>query len=449
MAVPWAAGAGLLATVLPRGQPASLIAGGGWLAGQVLVMFLLYGAFNATGAGHARLILVLLALGGAFAWIRLVRNVTGSRRRAERSLLGGESTSGAGKVLIGLMVVSLAWKFGLLAAAHTTLVSRCDDAISIWLFKAKVVASLDHLPSEPGDPYYLGGSFPHYPIFVPLLAAWAPLVAGGWEERLATLSWLPAWLNLGLLVHGVLVRSTGRTAAMACAYLVCSTPLVAVHIFRPGYADLILAGFLAGEAALLIAWRRDVSPGALLLGVLFAVATACTKREGVALAAICLVGFAGTSVRAIRGMARLWRWAAVVAVVLGAGLLGAILDLSEQRATLGALAYQPGVWGALVRHAFEWASFGLLFWATAALYPVLAWRGNGDLRPAAVLLPVGLLGFIAAVFVLTPQARFALNDQTPSRLLMQVMPAIVLVFSAALGKTVVRGEAKPRPGIDR
>jgi len=50
-----------------------------------------------------------------------------------------------------------------------------------------------------------------------------------------------------------------------------------------------------------------------------------------------------------------------------------------------------------------------------------------------VLTTLGWVIFVASIFLLTPQARFALNDQTPSRLFLQAAPAIILTLFMAAG----------------
>jgi hypothetical protein len=68
--------------------------------------------------------------------------------------------------------------------------------------------------------------------------------------------------------------------------------------------------------------------------------------------------------------------------------------------------------------------------------PVLLWNKRIENGPAAALLVLAWCGLIAATFVFTPQSRFALNDQTPSRLFLQVTPAIVILLAATLGPTM-------------
>ena len=119
---------------------------------------------------------------------------------------------------------------------------------------------------------------------------------------------------------------------------------------------------------------------------------------------------------------------AVVAVLV----VVRVVDFSEQEDTMRLLAYHPAVWAKLAAHLFEWSSFHFVFWGLIAVAAAVSCSRHNRHRLPAILLTIGLCGFHAAVFVLTPQARFAMNDQTPSRLFMQLVPSLVVVWAISL-----------------
>ena len=270
--VPWAAGVALVRLLgMPRtlgtrhGAPNVLLAiGAGWFVGQAMMMAALYVSLLAFGSGHARSILAgmaLLAIGllgatryrirgpGAEDWSdpsQVAADVSPQLRRRWPAVVR--------RVILAIIAASLLAKLYLLICSHAFLPIRNDDAISIWLFKAKVITSLDRLPLDPTSEYYLGGSNPHYSVFVPLAAAWLPMVTGQWHEQLATLPWLFYYINLILLIAGGLRRWLTSAQSWIAAYVVASLPLMVVHVYRPGYADTILAAFLAAAVTYLLIW---------------------------------------------------------------------------------------------------------------------------------------------------------------------------------------------------
>ncbi len=346
----------------------------------------------------------------------------------------------SGRLVLAVIGASLLAKVCLLIGAEAWVPIRADDAISIWLFKAKVITGLDALPLDPAGDYYQGGSNPRYPPFVSLTAAWIPMVTGQWHEQLAVLPWLFHYVCLVLLIAGGLRRWMGSVPSWVAAYAVGSLPLLVVHAYRPGYADLVLAGFLAAAVMYLLAWRATGWSRHLFAAWLFALTAAVLKRESEALAAIAVLAVVIPSWRHVRAWSMRERWI-VFALAAGAVLIvGRVVDFSEQAEAAGELAYHSAVWGRLWQHLFEWSSFQFLWWIVAAAVAAAVWR-RGEHWGPAVLLAAGLCGFHAAVFLFTPQARFAMNDQTPSRLFMQLAPALVAAMAAAVaGGRMVKDE---------
>ena len=457
--VPWAAGAGVVAALRDRCASRLLIVGAGWLVGQGLVMGAMYAVLVGSGAGHARIVLAALiavaVAASGYAWRKTGHrqtatagrlggdvtgdNLAGGRTWCSRRPRGADATGPGGRLVLAAIGASLLAKVCVLAGAFAYVPIRGDDAISIWLFKAKVIAGLDALPLDPAGDYYQAGSNPHYSPFVSLTAAWVPMVTGAWHEPLAVLPWLLHYVNVVLLIAGGLRRWMGAVPSWVAAYAVGSLPLVVVHAYRPGYADLPLAAFLAAAVLYLLTWRSTGLSRHLLLAWFFALSATVLKRESPMLAAVTILAVVVPSWRLVGAWSMRQRWAAFIPAAGAVLIVGRVVDFSEQAEAAGDLAYHPAVWGRLWRHLFEWSSFQFLFWIVAASAVAVAWRRRGEHWMPALLLAVGLCGFHAAVFLFTPQERFAMNDQTPSRLFMQAAPALVVALAAALA-----GELRPR-----
>jgi hypothetical protein len=391
----------------------------------------------------------MLAAVAALLGLHLLRRRTRDRLAQQGADDQGCRTAGAAgrsttaeRLILAVIAASLLAKLFLLTGVHAFVPSRNDDAVSIWLFKAKVVAGLDALPLDPRDDYYQGGSNPHYPILVPLMAAWIPMVTGTWHEETATLPWLFCYANMILLVAGGVRRWLTPVQSWIAAYLAASPPLMVIHAYRPGYADMILASFLAAAFLYLLSWRSSGLWRYLALAAGFALIAAGLKRESPVLAAIVLLAVLASSGR--RVLAWTPRAAVEAAAILIAGVLvlWTVVDFSEQVEAAADLGYHAAVWAKLGQHLFEWSSFHFLFWGLAAAF-VVAVRFRGAVHKApAILAVIGLCGFHAVVFAFTPQARFALNDQTPSRLFMQIVPTLIVALSIPLATGLA---SPPRP----
>lgn len=450
--IPWAAGTALALLIQSRARQSYrdnrigllFALGAGWPAGQVMVMTLLYVVLTITDASQSRWILGLLTVLGGLFWFQVVRQGILGRLFAESDVSersSPSSVSWVSRILIVIIGSSLLVKIGLIACAHAVVPVRNDDAISMWLFKAKVIATLDQLLTDPSHDYYLGGSNPKYPVFAPLLAAWVPLVAGTWSEQLATLSWLGFYLSLPLLAAGGLRHWLGTTHAWITAYLVASMPLLVVHAYRPGYADLPMGVFLAATVLCLLLWRSTDHTPLLVFAVVLAVATASMKREGPVVAAV-----AGTAVmifgrRHVIEMSMFVRLSMLVTFVASVLTVASVVDVSDVSENLRGFQYESRVWVALTRHLFHWSSFHFMGWGVVAAVFLLLFRSNAVHRGPAILLVLGLLGLDACIFLFTPQARFALNDQTPSRLFLQALPGVVLALAIPVG-TCLRGQGR-------
>lgn len=434
---PWLAGMALVHCRRGGVAGALLTIGGGWLMGQVLLMFALYASLRITGAAHAKAIAVLLMC--AALAVAIVRTVIGRRAMSagdtrRPATVTRQGTRIAASLLVVLFVVSLSAKLFSIVPGLRQVSIRNDDAISMWLFKAKVIAESDTLSFQKEDPFYLGGSNPRYPVFLPLCAAYLPLLNGGWSESLAAAPWLGFFVATPLVILGALrIRLNASVPALIAAYVVMSLPLMSVHAYRPGYADLPLATFLAAAACFALLARKDEwrIHGMLVSGLML-IGAAAMKREGPVLAGVvACVMLLPQLVAAIRqGVVKpKWPTISVIAAVIAVFMLVDLRDVAENFIYM---ERHGEVFASLVNHAFGWSSFNLAFWLLPIAALFVAVRPNAEMRWRAILLAVALLGIDVCIFALTPQFRFAMNDQTPSRLFMQVLPAIIVALAVPI-----------------
>lgn len=445
---PWFAGMAIVRR--PRTGLAGwlLTIGGGWLVGQVLLMCLLYASLRLTGSSHAGgLSLVLVALGiVAMILSRRHRSTATGQGRAAK-LPWRRERVGIVWLLAAVFVLSVGAKLIVIVPAQQRVTIRNDDAISMWLFKAKVIADSDHLSFDATDPFYLGGSNPRYPVFLPLSAAYLPLLNGGWNETLAAAPWLGFFLAMPMTILGALRLRLGAWApALIAAYFVTSLPLVSVHVYRPGYADLPLAAFLSAAICFALTARMEGRRVfAIAMTLLMLVGAAAMKREGpVFAAAVGLVVLLPELWPLVKSEARK-PVGLIVGVVLAAVAVLCVIDVRDIWENVRSLEGHGEVLVPLANHAFAWASFDLVFWLLPVAVILVAVTRQAEMRGRAILLAVALLGIDVCIFALTQQYVFAMNDQTPSRLFMQVVPAIVVAMTVPVTTGLI-GLADGRPG---
>lgn len=128
-----------------------------------------------------------------------------------------------------------------------------------------------------------------------LIPAYVAGFLSRWRDGLVCLPWFFSWLSILAVVWGTM-KSYTRNAIWAAgsAFLFAAVPLSITHVIRPGFSDLLLAGFVvsAVSAFLLTMYqRRDFGLRPWLLLLLLLAAAVLTKNEG----AIWTMWIAGTA----------------------------------------------------------------------------------------------------------------------------------------------------------
>lgn len=454
MGLPWTTGLSLLALLDSSRRSRIWRIGAGWLLGQVILAAMLYG--QSVLAGRIQVIgtlIALMVLGAVTEWVKAYRYrraerdaIIGNRSREisppaeaahcfEGSLSRGPSAWFA--LAVAMMVVLTAAKLATFIGVALDVPIRADDAYTIWLYKAKVIAGLGTLPLNPAAPFYQAGSYTNYPPMAPLIAAWPVMCAGQWSEGLVALTWLIFYVSLIFIVGGALASIGCRRRAIVAAYLAGSIPLACIHVYRPGYADLPLACVVAATVGALLRWRQFGRATDFVVAVVFATAAACTKREGIGYAVLVLLVFGAAGVAFWRSAPRGACLITAFALAAGVAITAWVVDFGDQGRAMTTIRYHPEAWAALARHGLAWLSLGpamavLGILALGYLLRACSRRGSARGSGAAAWLTAGLLAFIAGIFLLTDEARFALNDQTPSRLFLQGLPAMMLAWMGVM-----------------
>jgi hypothetical protein len=164
------------------------------------------------------------------------------------------------------------------------------DALATWGCKAKIFYSSRSLDLTCIDAHN------YYPNLIPLLLSYLYFALGQVNDSLVKVVF-PLW---GALLLGLLYSLAGRVglsrrwALGLAAFLALNGTVFIVHLYI-AYADLPLAFFTLGGAALLYLWLADAAPrGSLALAACFLAGMAWCKYEGPPLAATLVLAAALT-----------------------------------------------------------------------------------------------------------------------------------------------------------
>ncbi|HET9484317.1 MAG TPA: hypothetical protein VFO79_10205 [Xanthomonadales bacterium] len=427
---------------LPLGRGAGMVVAGRLGQGFLIAALLAgYAASLFERHGITAYALPLLVALGIAALAALVREIRGAPPRGTRE-------ARAPFALLGLLAVLVAAHFGLAALEVRDRAPFAWDAWTNWLFRARAwflepgVAFSPVPASSPSEnPLQVPGA--HYPAAIPGLVAWLARCGGEWRVHRVLLAWPIAYVAatcaFAALADHVL-RSRRVAVLAACA--LASTPLVATHAMLAGYADLWLMGALVVCAGAAFAWRSGARPDprialALLLPLL-------VKIEGLVWVALMIaaIGIAWRPrlVGAIVAAAVATGVAATLLWPGGIHLLGDRLVLSAELLRIPYLGETPlgvnPVLAPLARATLLGATFGVSLWAVLAAamsWPVLRRaqlprRGQErEAWHAVALFAAGASAFALALFTFTVAGRWAIDHTSLSRVLMQVLPAFLLV----------------------
>lgn len=278
----------------------------------------------------------------------------------------------------------------------------------------------------------------------PILMTWVRMFLDRWHDSVAGLPWLFAYLSTIGVAFTTCRRVAGhRTVALACAWVIASLPLIAMHSFRIGYNDLLTAYFVTmGLAVLTRAFLGSghTGPMWLGLGVIALLGSAMSKMEGKAWAVWLGVAGLGFFLRRVRGLTwgRILTLQGIVVLVLLAAYVwraGEQLawDLGGRASYLAPHAFDPRAWVMTYGFLFGWGSFNILGWLGAVLaVSLLVWDVPADTKALVIYAGAMVVG-VMLVANFTGSVEFTVDGSNVGRFLLQVSGVLVpLVCAYAL-----------------
>lgn len=313
------------------------------------------------------------------------------------------------------------------------------DAVATWGCKARVFYDAKGLDLTCIEAHN------YYPNLSPLLLSYLYFAIGQANDSLVK-AIFPLWgaLLLGLLYSLATRLGLSRRCALGVtAFLALNGTVFIVHLYI-AYADLLLAFFTLGGAALLYLWLAGAAPrGSLPLAACFLAGMAWCKYEGPPLAATLILAAALTLawLRPAGWVRRLGQLSVPLAG-LAAGYLPWRLFIGQQKIAIGAdhiqgfYPYQmvQGVYY-LLAGLVEPFYFGFL-WPALALALVLA--GKRLWRSPRLFLALFVGGNLVAIILAyavapTSAAEFpAYVRATLDRLLLHLTPVAALLLALGL-----------------
>ncbi|MDP2046671.1 MAG: hypothetical protein Q8L00_10710 [Deltaproteobacteria bacterium] len=313
------------------------------------------------------------------------------------------------------------------------------DAVATWGCKASIFYNSKGLDLICIDAHN------YYPNLIPLILSYLYFALGQVNDYLVN-ALFPLWgaLLLGLLYSlAVRLGLSRRFALGLTAFLALNGTVFIVHLYI-AYADLPLAFFTLGGAALLYLWLAGAAPrGSLTLAACFLAGMAWCKYEGPPLAATLILAAALTLawLRPERWVRRLGQLAVPLAG-LAVGYLPWRLFIVQQKIEIGADHIQgfyphqmvQGIYY-LLAGLVEPFYFGFL-WPALALALILAgkrlWRS--PMLFLALFVGGNLVAIILAYAVApTGAAEFpAYVRATLDRLLLHLTPVAALLLALGL-----------------
>lgn len=411
----------------------------GWLTMQGLIS-LSAGALVVFGAPLSWALLapgVALALAILFAGRRSHRVGTVTPRDvAPRDVVDPLLRSLA--ILLGMWALFSAW----------TTLDLGWDGMAIWGLKGRTLAETGAFPLH--DPL-ARSSHPEYPLHLPLLAAALAHFSGAWSDNLLPLL---AACDLTALAMLLTVAFEGRGGDDRRPFpwqsLALFTGLTVPFLWQEltvGKADINVACCLAGALVGLERWLRLRRIGDLRLAALAVGLAAWSKQEGLVYVVIFIVLAWFTTCRGERHRVP---WACCLALLVALPWHGArflldlptepfgvagsgFLDVLSSRlpiilSTLAATMTRLDRWGVL-----GWLTLAALLWCLpTALRP---WRRRSRAEAGAdvpIFFLLAGLAFIVTAYVTTPYDLAWHLRTSLDRLLLQLLPAAVLVIHRAL-----------------
>jgi hypothetical protein len=377
--------------------------------------------------------ILLSSLLALYAWRK-------RRQKEDRLLFSGVLRAGNAPGLIMLLVVLLiASVLLIINVAQPVFDSDATNPFR-WVGLAKIMYRLGGL----SDSTYLW--HPYFPSLIPL---YLNSFTVRWFDSFAAFPWFLFYFSMIGISFSFLTRY-GRSITEFATYpfVLALTPMLGMHVIRPGFSDLIVSYFVMAIVTLLFDSLLQRDRRLLFLSLAFALGLALTKKEGLPWILVLYGSFGALYLFTSQRVSARKLLVGEVCLICISSILYLIAAPSIAHwlkgGSLLGMLFRPKLDGAaigfFIEQVFFRAAFGLYWWFfLAALIVVATTADNTLFRLTAIHCGALWLGlFFFSCF--TGNVHFTLQGTNVCRLMLQAVPLGVPVYAMLLlrlrGKTL-------------
>ena len=282
------------------------------------------------------------------------------------------------------------------------------------------------------EPIWPAGGTRH-PPGIGLIQLWLLQAIGRWDDALMNLAWPLGLLSAGGILFGLMrLAGGGLLAALVVVWVLFSLPMVVTPVLLAGYGDFWVGLYVLVALAGIWLMRVDRAFGPLLMTAVAGAGMLLLKQSGAFWLPALALGFVAAWVRP--------RWIIAAALL---GLVGGLAwiffqDSAVPIARIGRFGWVDGelvwpdtypMWGALVRHLFEYPNWHLLWYLVPVALGSGLWMGlkRPALRAVAVAVCTGLAMLVLA-FAFSGLGNAVIEGTSVNRLLLHGVPGLCLLI---------------------
>ncbi|MBI2459771.1 MAG: glycosyltransferase family 39 protein [Parcubacteria group bacterium] len=310
------------------------------------------------------------------------------------------------------------------------------DNLAMWQYKPKVLFYENQINFDEQKYAYLGGGgHINYPWQTPLLSYWLYANLGEFNDLAGNLINLVYYLAILIIIYYFLRNYLSSLISLIFVWLFSTLPLPFYHAYN-GYADLILSYYLLLAFTFLFYWLETREKKQLLASGVFFGCALFVKNDAL------IFAIAGLTVILIKSLIidkkittalkaggfyslaiilPLWPWL----------FFKAKYHLSFSNVGPG-LGYHAGVWTNIYQALFLNNSFNIWWFAVivSLLANVIKIKKQNSLLLGWLFLIFCFLG-LAALYLLTEEYRFAIDNTALSRNLLALIPVSVVLTAVS------------------
>lgn len=444
IAVPWISGTLCIRAAMGRSpQPVAIAIGYGYLAGSfgvTLVMRALSLVDQRWSVAWIATPIVLLAVG---AYLRL--RSLGTARSPMRALGVLATLTGAARAIFALLLLLTCVRLVMLSVEVVLIPLVPYDAFAQWASKSRVWYEYGRMvpfvhASEWGratGAMHFTDTHPEYPGTVPLFQVWTALCLGRWDESLVNVSWVAAYVSLGIAFYAQLRRlEFDPVKAMFGTYALLSLPYLTIHVALAGMADVFVAITYGLAAIATWQWAITRQWSDAGLAILMAIVCASVKMEGFLWVLTLAPGVVAALDRRL-GLAMTGALAAAAVLYLAFGpselpLLGYVLR--TRFVDVSKLVYE---------HLFAMDNWHLLWYAIVTVVVVHARALFGSRLAPMTVTMLAAVAFTGVVFFFSTASGGVEEETITNRLVMHTVPAFVFYIALILRSRQDRAKTAP------